>query len=76
MALGSAQSLTAMGTRNISCGERRPVLVTDNLTWPIQVCTGVTSRLIFTHVFRNAGQDTMPKRTVKAVTNSIILKIT
>jgi hypothetical protein len=44
-----------MVTRNISWGKRRPMLMADNLTWPVQAYTGITSILIFTHVFRNAG---------------------
>jgi hypothetical protein len=32
MALGSMQPLTEMNTRNISWGERRPVLRAENLT--------------------------------------------
>jgi hypothetical protein len=55
MILGSAQPLTEMSTRNISWGERRPVLMADNLTWPVQVCVRITLPLIFTHVFRNPG---------------------
>lgn len=55
MALGSAQPLTEMSTRNIFWRERLPVLMADNLTWPVQACIRITLTLIFTHVFRNAG---------------------
>jgi len=55
MALGSAQPLTEMRIRNISWGERRPVLMADNLTWPVQAFIGIPLPLIFAHVYRNAG---------------------
>jgi hypothetical protein len=69
MALGSTQPLTEMSTRNVSWGQRRPVLRADNLhvpnvlksgslnllepSGPVQACNGISLPLPLYFILRH-----------------------